>query len=195
MKNYFLLSALMGILLVSCTQNTGKTLMDERIVTIANEGSGKELMEQLFSITKDGNRHCYKDTTLQTAFTRSIFEDESHVIKEVIQLPDAQFPSEFLDSLIVTKAQHNSFSRMLVYGKFQEGKLVEITRAQLLFKLIVDGHDPGELPTVNVDPKALNKETSFLQRANKTIQSESLGLLTRHAWEKHKNAGKVDDTL
>jgi len=178
--------------LASCSTSNSELILKDRIVTIANEGSGKELMEMVFDITDEGSKHCYEDTLFSQAYSQSIFDHENHIVKEVIQLPDPEFAGDYMDSVIEIRATHSSFRKMQVFGNFKDGSLHEITRVQLLFNLIVDGMDLGDLASVNIDPKAFNTETEFIQKANKIITTESLPIRSRHEYEKLRNIGNMD---
>lgn len=195
MKHYFLLGAIVALMTTACTQNSNELKIERRMVSIPNEGAGKELIAQLLKATDEGNSHCYHDTLLQDAFAGNIYSDEALVSKEVIQIPDALAPGEYLDTVVVTEATASSFSRMVLCADFNDGKLHSIAQIRLLIPLVFEGMDLGELWVVNVDPKAVAGEGGFIQRASHIIESEGLELLSRHAWEKRRMAGNMDGSL
>lgn len=179
------------MIFASCSQNGNEHVLEDQIVSITNEGLGKELMELVFEITDEGNRYCYEDTLFSQAYTQSIFEHENHITKEVIQLPDPEFAGEFMDSVIEVKATRSSFRKMLIFGNFKEGALQEVLKVQLLFNIIIQGMDLGDIASVNIDPRAFDSESGFIQKTNKIIANESLPVRSRHAFEKQRNTGNM----
>lgn len=78
--------------------------------------------------------------------------------KELIQVPDWDYPGEFVDTLIVMPLNASFIKDLLITGDFLDSQVVSISAVSARYKLIVDGQYLDDLPCFYMDDETATKE-------------------------------------
>lgn len=78
--------------------------------------------------------------------------------KELIQVPDWDYPGEFLDTLIVMPLNASFIKDLIITGDFLDSQLVSISVVGARYKLVVDGQHLDNLPCFYMDDETAKKE-------------------------------------
>lgn len=139
----------LGLLFTSCKTNNKNTSDVEANVNIVNKSVMLKMDENLakFISQLDEKRLAGEITFyINDSLTKTVIDSpivEYLAIKEVIQVPNREFPGEFYDSVVLNLFDLNDFI-VDFNGDFNGDECIKVNMFTAKYKLIVDGQDLGE---------------------------------------------------